>query len=112
MFGKIFRRLFILLLIIGIGIAALGYWQYRQVMDAHLAPSVHGGTIIHVANGSNLKQIANELESRGVIQQAWPLRIYGRLRGDAPGVQCSVARSHPRCGGVFCGLHYHLQSVP
>ncbi|MBV7435519.1 endolytic transglycosylase MltG [Cardiobacteriaceae bacterium TAE3-ERU3] len=83
MFGKIFRRLFILLLIIGIGIAALGYWQYCQVMDAHLAPSVHGGTIIHVANGSNLKQIANELESRGIIQQAWPLRIYGRLRGDA-----------------------------
>lgn len=83
MFGKIFRRLFLLLLTIAIGIAALGYWQYRQVMDASLAPSAHGGTIIHLANGSNLKQIAEELKSRGIIEQAWPLRVYGRLRGDA-----------------------------
>lgn len=96
MFGKIFRRLFLLLLVIGTSTAALGYWQYRQVMDAPLAPSAHGGTIIHVANGTNLKQIADELQSRGIIQQAWPLRVYGRLRGNAGQLKAGDYRLKPK----------------
>lgn len=96
MFGKVLRRLLLLIIVLVAGSGTLGYMRYQQVMEARLAPSVHGGTIIHVNKGTNLQQIAAELADRGIIKEAWPLRLYGRLQGNAGQIKAGDYRLKPQ----------------
>jgi len=65
------------------GAAVTWLWQdYRSFVEAPLNLPEQGTTYT-VERGATLRQIADKLESRGIVRHAVYLRLLGRERGDA-----------------------------
>lgn len=61
-------------------VGSLALWStYRSTLDRRLAISVPQK--FHVERGRTLREVANELATRGWIAQEWPIRLEARRRG-------------------------------
>ena len=79
---------FLLLLLAGSGLA--GYTAWR-LMVAPLPHSATGVTFT-VKRGDSVKQIARELQARGVVAHAWELSLLARVRGQGGSVRAGEYR--------------------
>lgn len=76
---KILARLFFsLFLLLMLGIAAL-YSQYHISGCTPLQPPTQD-PLLRVRAGDSIDGISHELQKRGVIQYAWPLSVYARVK--------------------------------
>ena len=90
MLGKILRRLFLLILMIGVLAGGLGYIYYERALQAPL--KISGNDIFTVARGDNITLIADKLEAQHIIADALPVIVHARLSGKASRLQAGDYR--------------------
>jgi len=95
--GRLFKRLllfFSLLALLAGGAAALFWNQYQQFLAKPLDLPAEG-LVLEVPPGQSLVQLANELESRGIISNARLLRFHVRLDKEAGAIKAGEYRLEP-----------------
>lgn len=92
MLRRIITRLFLFLILAGLLIGGLGYWQYERSLKQPLQPG--NEDIFTVQRGDNITSIAKRLQEKGVIPAAWPMIVHARLGGQATRLQAGDYRLH------------------
>ncbi len=91
---KILAVLFLLILI-GTGVAGwYGYSEYKSALEKPLIIPASGITY-EVTSGTTLKTLARDLESRGILEHAIFLELYGRETGDAAKIKAGEYHLRP-----------------
>lgn len=90
MLRKFFRRLFFLLLLVGLLGGGLAYLYYDRALKAPLR--IPDTDIFTVVRGDNITTIAEKLEAQGIITDALPVIVHGRLSGLASRLQAGDYR--------------------
>jgi UPF0755 protein len=84
------RKLVLLLLVMGVGIAGTAWWTYDRIRSPHRAFS--GEVFVDLPAGTSVSAMADRLTAAGVIPDALTFRIAARLSGQERRLQAGEYR--------------------
>ena len=94
---RVVKRLLLLVLVLTLlaGGAAAWFWNHYQQFLATPLDLPAEGLVLEVPSGQSLAQLASELESRGIIEDARLLRFHVRLDRGAGAIKAGEYRLEP-----------------
>lgn len=76
MITRVLRAVIFAAILLTVGTAAVGWWGWQEMQKP--LPVAAAGMVYEVPPGTSLRQVSRELESLGVLPNAWFLEIWGR----------------------------------